>query len=225
MTALRDILWDDRLLIPPAIEPLSIDEVKRQRRVSGSSQDAQFAGWLRAAREDFEEQTGLQLITATRQFLLDTFPVQSTITVGRAPVQAITRVTYLDTDGVEQTLDPETYAVFPRPALTADSPPLVQVARGPYAVPGGVQLAVGASWPTAVDQPGAVQITYQAGFGDTPDLIGEIVKYALLQAIGAFHRFTEDQTDKPVTLTPLGSAMVRRQAAGRLIATRRMTRW
>ncbi len=224
MTALRDILWDDRLLIPPALEPLSIDEVKRQRRVSGSSQDAQFAGWLRAAREDFEEQTGLQLITATRQFLLDTFPVQSTITVGRAPVQAITRVTYLDAAGVEQTMDPALYAVFPPYALTADSPPLVQVARGPYAVPGGVQLAVGASWPTAVDQPGAVQITYQAGFGDTPDLVADIVKSALLQAIGAFHRFTEDFADKQVTSTFIGAG-IRRQAASKLQWGRRMTRW
>lgn len=223
----RDIQWEDRLLVAPKGEPLDLADVKIQRRLPAtpSAFDVRFAEFIAAARQQLEEETGLQLLTATRQCLLETFPIQRTITVGRGPVQIVTRVAYLDATGVEQTLDPATYTTFPPPA--AEGSPSIPALGGPFARPGGIQLAATATWPAALDQPGAVRITYLAGFGDTADTVPALLKYALHQYVGDFHRFAENQVEniKTDSIAPIGSTMVTRRALTLMLSPARMTRW
>jgi uncharacterized phiE125 gp8 family phage protein len=201
---------------PPACEPVDLEEVKKQRRFSSTSLDTRFDGWISAARQQFEEETGLQLITATRMFLMETFPAQSVITFWRAPVQSITSIVYGESGSPEQTIDPADYEVFP-----------TTVPKGPYPNPGGVRLVSGASWPIITDdRPGTVRITYQAGFGDTPADVPEIIRdYTLMQYIGDFHRWAETQTEKETYKMPMGVSGVVRQAMGRMIPVGRMTRF
>jgi uncharacterized phiE125 gp8 family phage protein len=221
---LRDILWEDACLVPPAVEPLTLETVREQRRLRSRALDARLDAWRRAARQQFEEETGLQLITATRQFSLERFPLQPAISVGRAPVQSILAVQYLDPAGDVQELDPAQYDQFPQTEASADSPPMVR-AYGPYATPGGIQLVSGATWPTSADRAGAVRVVYQAGFGDTPDTIPDLLRYALLQYVGDFHRWSENQAEGAVALLPIGTQMIRRQATGMMRSARRLTRW
>ena len=221
---MRDILWEDAYVVPPTVEPLTIETVREQRRITSRSLDARLDAWRRAARQQFEEETGLQLITATRHFTLERFPVQPAIEVGRAPVQTVLSVSYLDSTGARQVMDSTQYEPFPQTAFPEDSPPTLQ-AYGPYATPGGIQLVTGASWPTSADRAGAVRIVYQAGFGDTPDTIPELLRYALLQYVGDFHRWDSNQAEGAVAVLPIGTMMIRRQAAGMMRSTRRLTRW
>ena len=221
---MRDILWEDACVVPPALEPLTMDTVREQRRLTSRSLDARLEAWRRAARQQFEEETGLQLITATRHFTMERFPIQPAISVGRAPVQTILSVSYLDSTGALQVMDSAQYEQFPQTEFPEDSLPTLQ-AYGPYATPGGVQLVNGASWPTSADRAGAVRIVYQAGFGDTPDTIPELIRYALLQYVGDFHRWSENQVEGSVALLPIGTVMIRRQAAGMMRSARRLTRW
>lgn len=211
----RDIVCEDILVTPPRVEPIDLDEVKKQRRFSSTSFDTRFDSWISAARQQFEEETGLQLITATRMFLMETFPAQPIIGFWRAPVQSITSLVYAGSDGVDVTMDAADYAVWPS-----------TVPKGPYPNPGGVQLAVGGSWPTSADRAGAVRITYQAGFGDAPGDVPEIIReYALLQYIGDFHRWAESQTEKSTSLLPIGVGLIRRQASMSMTPVRRLTRF
>jgi uncharacterized phiE125 gp8 family phage protein len=211
----RDILCEDILVTPPSVEPLDLEEVKKQRRFSATSLDTRFDMWVSAARQQFEEETYLQLITATRLFLMDCFPVQDVITFWRAPVQAIVSIAYGETGSPETLMDVADYEVFPT-ALTA----------GPYPNPGGVRLVTGASWPTMTDdRPGAVRITYRAGFGDAPGAVPEAIHYALMQYVGDFHQYAENQSEKSASLLPIGAGMVRRAASGMMTPVRRMTRW
>lgn len=210
----RDIVCDDILTVAPTVEPLDIEEVKKQRRFSTTSLDTRFDKWVSAARQQFEQQTGLQLITATRVFLMERFPIQAAIRFWRAPVQSIVSVEYLDSNGTLQTMDAATYEVYP-PYVSKD-----------VVNPGGVQLAANASWPSSADRQGAVRITYRAGFGNTPADVPELIKdYALMQYIGDFHRFTENQTEAEVYTLPMGVAMIMQNVSGQMTPVTRMTRW
>jgi hypothetical protein len=155
---------------------------------------------------------------------MERFPMQPAISVGRAPVQTILSVRYTDASLVRQELDPAEYELFPQTAAAEDSPPNLR-AYGPYPTPGGIQLVTGAAWPTSADRAGAVRIVYQAGFGDTPDTIPELLRYALLQYVGDFHRWSENQAEGSVAVLPIGTMMIRRQAAGMMRSARRLTRW
>ncbi len=211
----RDLVAEDILTVAPTREPLDIEEVKKQRRFSTVALDTRFDSWISAAREQFEEKTGLQLITATRVCLLERCPIQPRIYVRRAPLQSIVSVTYLDSSGDVQTMDADTYEMFP---------PVRQV--GGFPNPGGVQLVGSATWPTTADRAGAVRVTYVAGYGNAPGAVPELINYALMQYVGDYHRFAENQTDaSQVQALPIGSSMVERLALGAMIPIGRMTRW
>ena len=203
-----DIPYEDRLVTGPTIEPLDLEEVKKQRRFAATSLDTLFDTWVSAARQAFEEETQLQLLTATRVFLLDECPASNVIMVSRGPVQLISAVTYIDGDGVEQTFDAANYAVIP-PVAVVDT----------YPQPGGIQLVSGSSWPSLDSRTQAMRIEYVAGFGAAPGDVPEIIKYAVMQYVGSFHRQGEETTDKQVYTLPLGAQMVIREAKGHMKRT------
>jgi len=208
MVGAYDIPYEDRLVTAPTMEPLDLEEVKKQRRFSATSLDTLFDTWIASARQQFEEETGLQLLTAGRVFLLDEVPAQSVIMVGRGPVQSIDAVTYLDSDGVEQTFDAANYAMVP-PMATVDT----------YPQPGGLRLASGSTWPTATTQTHCLRIAYTAGYGDAPGSVPEIIRYALMQYVGSFHQQGEETTDKELYCLPVGAQMVIREAKGHMRRT------
>ncbi len=210
----RDIACEDVLVTLPLIEPLDLEEVKKQRRFSAISMDTRFDVWISSARQKFEEETNLQLMTATRMFLMDCFPrSDQMISVNRSPVQQIVSVEYMDESGALQAMGSGDYQMFP------PTP-----SKGPYANPSGVQLVGFASWPSSSDRPGSVRVTYIAGFGDAPGDVPEIISSALMNYIGDLHRWSENLTERPVSETPVGPA-IRRNASMNMWNARRMTRW
>jgi hypothetical protein len=81
------------------------------------------------------------------------------------PVQAIVSITYTDTDGEQQTLDPSAYR------LVGYEPAHVFPVRG-------------TSWPTADYGRGAVVIRFRAGYGDTPHDVPEPIRTAIALGVG-----------------------------------------
>lgn len=203
-----EIPYEDRLVTGPTLEPLDLEEVRKQRRFSSTSIDTLFDLWMGAARQQFEEETGLQLLTATRVFLLDEWPQWSCIYFNRGPVQSIVSVTYVDGDGAEQTMDAADYAMMP-PLATVDT----------YPTPGGIQLASGGSWPSAGTQKQAIRIQYVAGFGSAPGAVPEIIRQALYLYVGSFHQQGEESSDKELFTLPVGVQMVIREAKGHMRRT------
>jgi hypothetical protein len=68
------------------------------------------------------------------------------IVIPLAPVQSITSITYLDTNGAQQTLDPANYALIP-------------------GEPGRIVLAFSGAWPSAALVAGSVKVRFVAGYG------------------------------------------------------------
>lgn len=187
---------DDSLITGPTLEPLDLEEVKKQRRFSPTTLDTLFDLWISAARQYFEEQTGRQLMTATWERWLSEFPLAGVIELPHPPLQAVLSVVY-DLDGVETTVDATTYTVV-APA-------------GPYGRRGRVCLNSGASWPTlSVAVPGSIRIRYTAGYGDAPGAVPELARYALLMLVGHFHKYGEAVQEAKGTIEqlPMGTQQV-----------------
>lgn len=135
----------------PPDEPLSLEEVKANLRVTSLDEDDLIEGLIAAAREHVEQVTGL-VLTAREV-------VQTAADFGRYgldirawPIRSITSVGYVDTHGTAQTLTSVGYVAS-----------LVQ--RPVRLVP-----AFGTAWPSLAGLPAAVVITLQAGYATPVDV-------------------------------------------------------
>lgn len=213
----REIRHEDYLVRGPETEPLDLGEVKKQRRFSSASLDTLFEMWIGASRMQFEEESGLQLLTALRCFALDEPPGDSRIQLGRAPVQSIHSVVYDDEHGVEQTFDPANYRLAPPRSL--DTYPTLSY----------VELRPSCSWPSvSAGLSLALRINYWAGYGDEPSAVPSIITYALMMFVGTAHRFGEQVTAESRNSTVVevpGFHNVLVEARGRTMRTLWPRRW
>lgn len=169
------------IITPPVSEPVSLSELKAQVRVSTTTEDALITSLGVAARAWIEEITGTQIVEATLQEDFDVFPSAVTgdplepILLGRAPVQSVISVAYVDADGVSQTWVASEYQA--------------DVAS----IPARIRPAYGASYPaTRAGKMNAVSVTYVAGDNivDAPDKMKAAIKlivahwYDHRQAVG-----------------------------------------
>lgn len=120
------------VVTPPALEPLTLDEGKARAGLNwpdGDPRDDQMRGFIAAARQQVERDTGLALLTQTRDIYLDTIGGYALDLPSQArPLQSVTSVKWTDTAGAVNTFDPASYVVDLGDAR--------------------IGLALGAVWPT-----------------------------------------------------------------------------
>jgi hypothetical protein len=86
----------------PPVSALTLDYAKQHIRALGSVDDVLTTVYINAAASYFEEQTGRQLLTATREAWLDAFPfvgasgMRARIELPRPPLQKVLDVRYVD---------------------------------------------------------------------------------------------------------------------------------
>jgi len=131
---------------PPAIEPVTVSELKDFLRLSGTDQDTMLAGFISAARAGVEIFTGRTLINAVYEFYFDSFPV-SGVALGRPPVQSVSSIYYINSSGVDTLLASTEYRVD-----TAS-------------VYGRITPAYGKAWPVTQAVTNAVKVTCTCGYG------------------------------------------------------------
>lgn len=165
----------------PEVEPVSVAEVKTQLIIDGAALDAEITSMIPVARAKVEQMLGRALITQAWDRWYEAFPC--VIELPWAPLQGVSAITYIDGDGVEQTLDASVYTV------DTDSEP------------GRVYRAYSQSWPSTRAVPKAVKVRYIAGYGnDGSDVPGEI-RHAIIQMVGSLMHHREDDT--PVATAPV----------------------
>ena len=156
------------MVTAPAGVPLSIAELKAQSRlegVTGESEEALLAGYLRAAVASLEGRDGWlnrALMTQTWDLKRDCFPYE--ILLPLPPLQSVTSITYVDTDGDSQTLASSLY----------------QVAGVGGSGRARIAPAYGQTWPSTRDQPEAVTVRFVVGYGDNPHDVPEQIRQALM---------------------------------------------
>ncbi len=171
-----------KLVTPPAVEPVTLDEVKAHLRLDSDTDDAYVSALITAARQRVELYLRRALITQTFEFTLDGFPASpslvfeaTVIDLPRPPLQAIESIKYLDTAGSEQTLPHETYVI------DASSDEI-----------GRIALAWTQYWPITRCSINSVVIRFVAGFGDAPDDVPQVIRQGILIEVSNLYENRED---------------------------------
>lgn len=179
-----EIHTEHSLIFGPEVEPVALGYARLHLKALTALEDELLTGWIAAARQHFEEQTGRQLITATRELWLDGFPCHRKIELPFPPLQSVVSVQYVDPAGDLQSL---TDGGSPEVPLYS-----VRAPAGPHAGRGWLELNAGLTWPATSCDAGAVRIQFLCGYGDEPDAMPPLVTSALLFLVGHFDQFRSE---------------------------------
>ena len=95
--------------VAPAVEPVTLSEVKTTLRLDHDGEDELIAGLIRAAREEVEASCGLALVDQDWRLALERPPRSGRVLLRRHPVREILSVTAYGSDGGASLVDPATY--------------------------------------------------------------------------------------------------------------------
>lgn len=148
-----------KLITAPAIEPVSVAEVKTWGQIDGVDLDHKITALIPAARSYIERWLDRVLVAQTWDVFYDDLCDDLEMPVG--PLISVTYVKYLDSNGVLQTLDPTTYVV------------------NSVELPGEVCTAFGKVWPPTYPQDNAVTVRAVLGYGTTADDVPHEIRLAI----------------------------------------------
>lgn len=162
-----------RVTVQPTEEPVTVDELKAHLRIDGDDENDLLAGYITAARNMCELEGRRAFVTQTQQIQLEGWPCGDRIVLPRPPLQSVTSIVYIDSDGNSATMSTADYAV------------------DTHAEPGQLILAYSASWPSATLRPGpAITVTYIAGYGEA-SAVPQIYKQAIQLLAGHYYENRE----------------------------------
>lgn len=156
-----------KIITPPAIEPISLETAKSHLRVTDNSEDTLISLFIKSARESAEHRTGRSLINQTLEVAFDAFADAIEFPVGN--VTSIVSIKYLNTSGIETTLNSLTYFL--------DN----------YSITNWVLPAYGYTYPETLGTANNVKVQFIAGYGATTDTVPANVTTWMLLAIGAMY--------------------------------------
>jgi uncharacterized phiE125 gp8 family phage protein len=164
-----------RLITPPVVQPVSLEETKRHLRIDFDDSDDLISLYILAATQHCEQYTGRAFVDQTWELTIDSFPTNE-IRLTKPPLIEVVSIKYDDTNGDEQTLDPTEYTVD---------------ASGEFG-----WVVPNDTWPTPFDGINAVRIQYRAGYAEsadspTVDSIPSDIKAAILLYVGTFYAHRE----------------------------------
>lgn len=192
----RNVRYSVKLLTAPSSEVVGSSAMKQHLNITDNDDDAYVLTISQAAREQAEDQTRRQFVTATYELNLDRFPGgDGTIELPRNPVQSVSSIVYTASDGGTETFSTNKYVV------DADHEP----AR--------IYPDWSNTWPATRDQRKAVTITYVAGYG-APSDVPESLRSAIKLMAGDLYENREAQVS--------GTILRPNPAAARLMAPYRL---
>ena len=158
-------------------EPVTLDQLKAQLRLTHSRQDDFLASLIISAREIVEGDTWLSLVPRTWTITRRRFPFgDEAILLPKPPLRTVTSVTYFDNAG--------------------DSVELTGFRVDSLHMPGSIEPAYGQTWPWTQDGPAGVTVVYECGFATAADVPESLKQAMLMIAAQMFH------SDSPVEIAP-----------------------
>jgi uncharacterized phiE125 gp8 family phage protein len=150
------------------------------------SEEALIESLITAARQWCEEYLGRAIGVQTLELRVGSFPVDAGPIVLRSPIIEVNSVKYLDTNGVEQTMDEDDY-------LVSDAEP--------------AEIVPVSAWPVAFGSSDSVRVEYEAGYcaGGSPLVSQELpktIRTAILMLVADMYTNREAQVEKPLTANP-----------------------
>lgn len=160
------------------IEPVTLDQAKKQCRVTIDDDDTYITDLITVARQMAEKHQARAYNTQTWRLYLAAFPASEYIELPWPPLQSVTHVKYTDSGGTQSTFASTEYIV------DTDSEP------------GRIVLGYNKSWPTDTLQPGnAVEIQYVAGYGATVASVPAHIRQGVLMWVAHMYEYREPVAD------------------------------
>ena len=172
---------DMTLITPPAIEPVTPVDVKRQARISFDNDDQLVAMYIEAARQRIEIYLRRALITQTWDFTADWGPAW--LELPKAPLQSVTGIYTTNLANVEGMVDTAIYNVNTNTSLIA--------------------LNIGEVWPLHRGKAG-FRVRYVCGYGNTPSAVPAAIRLEIMTLAARMYD-TRDQ----VELSPVSKGALR----------------
>jgi uncharacterized phiE125 gp8 family phage protein len=152
----------------PALEPVTLAEVKAHLKLDHDGEDGLIDGLIRAAREEVEATTGLALIEQGWRLTLDRIPVTKVVRIACHPVRQIISVTAFGADGEGTLIDPSHYMLDPH-----SRPARLWFSRRPE-----TRRAMN-----------GIEIDFTAGFGEAGPDVPDTLKRAMLVLVAHWFEF------------------------------------
>jgi uncharacterized phiE125 gp8 family phage protein len=167
-------------------ELITVDDAADFMRAEFSvSEEDLIESLITAARQWCEEYLGRAIGVQTLELRMGGFPVDNGPIVLRSPTIEVTSVKYLDTDGVEQTMDEADY-------ITSDAEP--------------AEIVPVSAWPVAFGSSDSVRVEYEAGYSAGSPLVSDVlpktIRTAILMMVADMYTNREAQVEKPLTANP-----------------------
>jgi len=160
-----------QLITPPAAEPVSLADAKAHLKIDTADEDALIQTLITAARARAEWHTGRAFVTQSWVLRLDDWPRDGVAEIPLPPLAGVTQVAVTSPDGIRTVLDPAVYRVD-----TASAPGRL----------------VFAAAPPSLRQTDAVEIAFNAGYGDSAAVPGA-VKQAVLEIVADLYTHRGDE--------------------------------
>src|SRR5690606_32960030 len=140
------------LTAAPAVEPLTVDEVKAHLRIDHTDEDMLLASLIASSRLHIEAALDLALISQSWSWALDAWPDPRALELPLRPVQSVEAIRVAAEDGTMVQLSPDRF--------------LVDGASIPSRV-----LSTSESWPRPGIPALGIEVAFTAGFGDEPSAV------------------------------------------------------
>lgn len=146
----------------PAVEPVSVDELKLFARIDGDDEDSLLADFIKGVREKSELYLWRAFIEQSITLKMDFWPSDK-IELPQPPLISITSVSTLDEDDVATTYSSDNYY-----AITESTPGLLVIKND-------------VDWPTNDDRiHGGYQVIYKAGYGTGSDDVPQTIRLGIM---------------------------------------------
>lgn len=171
-----DRAYTYKVITPPAITPISVDEVKSFAKISTSADNDLISVLISSAVEYAEQLTKRDFITRTYRTFRDHFPEpylgfcdmhpHRAFKIRKSPLQEILQITYIDQSNNTVVVDPSIY-------YYTEEDDYSSLINNP-----------GKSWPgDSLERLQAIQIDFNSGYGDTGDSVPATLRNALLMHV------------------------------------------
>lgn len=176
--------------VAPSELPIDVVELRDHLRLDVTTEDALLLVYIESATKWIESFTDRQLVTATWQWTRDRF--EDEMWVPKPPLQSVTSIQYVDTDGNTQTLATSVYRVIGTISPGEDSETQGRIVR-----------AFQQTWPGVRDQADAITVTFVAGYGNRGQ-IPDIFRVACMLLATHFYEHRIGVSDVQMQEIPLG---------------------
>lgn len=152
-----------------ADEPVSVATAKSYLRVTGTSEDALIGMLVKAAREQGEQISRQAYITQTLTQVEDEWPEDYILPIRCTPLQSVTSIAYVDSDGVSYTWTDYRLDISRQPgSIIFDSLPS-----------------------ESLRESGAITVTYVAGYGASSTDVPNRIIQAILMLVAYWYENRE----------------------------------